>query len=439
MTPKSAKRTAIIIFSVFLGTILLTFLVSFFIRGYRLSIKRKQIVFSPTGLLLANSEPKGASVYIDEELATATDDTLNLSPNEYQIKLEKDGFAPWQKKLTIKKEIVSQTSAVLFRNAPDLKPLTTTNAFNPTLSHDGRKIVFVVSGSSLAGKNGVWVLDLSSSLSLTLSNLKQLTGPIESVDWANTKFVWSPDDKTVLLIQKKQGEVANVFSISTDQLSSSKQLNDTAYFLQTTISEWIKDLDKELKNKLEKLPSLLRETIISSTEAITFNLDEEKFFYTATASARLADNLLPHPPARSTQPETRKIEPGNVYAYDLKEDTNFLIGSTKELGLNYQPENKSQPAPSKSKQVTPTPNPLTTNYLSEPTTLHWLTPNHLVYIDKEKNEVKVVEYDGTNRQTIYSGPFENSFVFPSPSQKSLIILTSLHPNSPGNLYEVKVR
>ncbi len=62
----------------------------------------------------------------DDKLITATDDTIYLEPGTYQIKIVKDGYAPWEKTMSIEKELVAQTNALLFPSAPSLTPLTFT-------------------------------------------------------------------------------------------------------------------------------------------------------------------------------------------------------------------------------------------------------------------------------------------------------------------------
>ena len=79
-----------------------------------------------TGLLVANSFPTAAQVYINDKLTTATDDTLNLDPGEYQVEIKKDGYIPWRKTLNLKKELVSQTNALLFPAVPSLTPISLT-------------------------------------------------------------------------------------------------------------------------------------------------------------------------------------------------------------------------------------------------------------------------------------------------------------------------
>ena len=408
------KKTALIIISAFLLIIGSTIIASLFIRGYRPDLSRRRLNLLPTGLLVANSKPAGASVYIDGKLVTATNDTLNLPPGEYQIKIEKDGYLTWEKKLTIKKEVVVQTNVSLFRATPDLKPLTNTGALNPTLSPNGTKIVYAVTQASSKKKNGIWLLDLSSTLPLSRANNRQLTGPIGHIDWSRAEFIWSPDQRQILLIARNEKEeIESAYLIAADRFTPNEQLGDVSLQLELILTEWRQETEEELKLKLRKLPEPMLKIATSSARMITFSPDEERFFYLATASAQIPANLVPHPPARSTQPEERKLQPGHFYVYDLKEDTNFHLGTKEELGLNQEK-------------------------ITHPT-IYWLDNYHLVFIDQEKSEIKVIEADATNKQTLYAGPFENSYVFPSPSGRSLIILTSLHPDSPGNLYQVKIR
>jgi len=426
METKGARKTALIIAVVFIGVGILTYLASFLISGYRPGFNQEQqFGLMPTGLLVANSDPEGASVYINGKLATATDDTINLSPEHYRVRIEKDGYLPWEKEMVIKKEVVFQTNATLFRANPDLKPLTNTGAINPTASPDKSKIIYAVTQANEERKNGIWLLDLASNLPINRANTRQLTGPINSLDWERARFIWSPDSKSVILIETGLDQkVTNAFQINTDRFTEADQLTDVSFRLSLILQEWQQEKEEELKLGLKKLPEEMIKIATTSATMINFSSDNEKFFYLAIEKVKIPESLIPHPPARSTQPEERELRPGNFYVYHLKEDANFLIGSMEELGMEKKDLNEDIPV-----------------YLREnkPPALSWLTPNHLIFISPEKKEVKVIEADATNRETIYAGPFENGFVFPSPTGKSLITLTSLHPESPGNLYEIRVR
>jgi hypothetical protein len=183
--------------------------------------------------------------------------------------------------------------------------------------------------------------------------------------------------------------------------------------------------------------------------------------YTATEYVEIAQNLLPKPPSPNTQPEVRKLEPNHLYVYDLTEDKNYDLGLVtisnpsvrKDLLLSstYQ-----QSATAAANLVTPitaynrlrTPN----NFESTATNfkLHYSSiyidgfqwyPNSTHILMTAKDRVEIIEFDSTNRATVYSGPFEQSFVYPWPDGSKLIILTNLNPATSAaiNLYTVDIR
>ena len=99
-------------------------------------------IVANTGLLNVNSFPTGAQVFIDDKLITATDDTIYLEPDTYQVKIIKEGYSPWYKALTVQSELVTQSNALLFPSAPSITPLTFTGIDNVNPSPDGQKVLF---------------------------------------------------------------------------------------------------------------------------------------------------------------------------------------------------------------------------------------------------------------------------------------------------------
>jgi len=122
---KPEKKSLLVIFFVIVFIIGATVGIIFFAQGYQISTKGK-ISFLATGIISATSKPKSASVYVDDKLLATTDNAINLPPGNYNIKIVKDGYLPWQKSIQVKKEIAYQTNTQLFRSSPDLKPLTVT-------------------------------------------------------------------------------------------------------------------------------------------------------------------------------------------------------------------------------------------------------------------------------------------------------------------------
>ena len=132
--------------------------ISYYARGYRLDFKTFR--FQPNGILVIKSEPDGASVFINNDLRTATNATISLSPGTYDVDIKKDGFFPWHKRLVIEKEIVTQADVSLFRNVPSLSPVTFSGAQNPVVSTDGTRIAFEVpySKETATDKSGLWTI-----------------------------------------------------------------------------------------------------------------------------------------------------------------------------------------------------------------------------------------------------------------------------------------
>ncbi len=419
------KRSWLVLISVFISIFAGVIVAGFFIRGYKPDIKNK--LLTGTGLLVANSIPKGASVFVNDKLVTATDDTVNLVPDTYKIKIVKDGFLPWEKTIEIKKEIVKQTEAHLFRNAPDLKPITLAGALNPTLSPDGLKVVYSVASASAQTKNGVWLNDLTTQpLNIARDQTRQLTNNSIYYDWSKAKFVWSPDSRQILaFFLNSKDEVDRAYLLPADRFTSVDQLRDISFNLLALVDQWQKEKDSLLEVKLKLLPKELWDPLTKSAVLITFSPNEEKFFYLATQSATIPENLISHPPARSDQPEQREIKPNNVYVYDLKEDTNFLIGEKDQLGVEAE---KLKPGETLGEKLA------RLNY--QP--IYWLATNrHLIFV--EENKIKVIEYDGSNEQVLFAGPFEDSCVYPWPDGNRLMILTSLYSNLPANLYALTIK
>lgn len=425
------KKPYLTIASVLVFIILGISVVSFFIRGYRVDIDNKTI--TTTGLLAANSVPKGASVYIDDKLVTATDDTINLPPGEYTVKIVKDGFFPWQKKVTIKKEVVYQTGAELFTNTPDLKKLTSTGAINPSLSLDGQKIAYSVASASASTKNGVWISNLSNGgLNPIRSSSQQLARVQPGIDWTETNFIWSPDNSQILAISGSIDQPSAAYLLATDRLTPADEIRNVIVQLPIIIEEWEKIRRADLDQQIQTLPEELREIASNSAKLITFSPKEKKFFYLATRENQIPENIIPHPPARSNQPEQRQILPGKIYTYNLEDDTNFYIVDAEKIGIDWQ---KLVENPKEEEKKTTM---LEKYVLNAQASIYWLsTNNHLVFI--EDNQVKVIEVDGTNKQTLFAGPFINGYVFPSPNGNQLITLTTLNPQLPPNLYGVTIR
>lgn len=403
-----------------------------------------------TGLLSANSFPTGAQVFVNDRLVTATNDTIYLEPGEYQVKIIKDGYSDWQKNLVLEPELVVQTNARLFPKAPGITPLTFTGVENISPSPDGQKILFYTSTNSERKKNGLYILDLSENTLSLSKGARQIAEDTTRVDLSGAQFIWAPDSTQLILINNDQQLLLDV-----NKVNNLDSMPDISFRSKQILTDWETEMHLREQQFLNKFPAQVVDLVTQKAQNVYFSPDKKRLLYTATNSAQLASDLVPALPAASTQPQQRQIEPGGIYVYDREEDRNFRVGTQSDtpkaikhllsMSMPGQTISATQSATTSANFNSIQAKDIQTSatnfnvYHSAiySNTLQWHPDSkHLLFTDG--SNVDVIEYDGTNTNTLYSGPFSKEFVYPWPNGSRLLILTSFSPDVPLNLYAVEI-
>lgn len=128
----------------------ITFIIAFLIlaplllmyaNGYRYDFKQGAV--TKTGVLILESKPQKVNVYINNELKyTKTPiNGDNLTPGLYDIKVAKNGYYPWEKKLKIENNLTTfAQDVILFKKSQGVKIIN--GNFNDfTVSKDSEKII----------------------------------------------------------------------------------------------------------------------------------------------------------------------------------------------------------------------------------------------------------------------------------------------------------
>ncbi len=403
-----------------------------------------------TGLLAANSFPQGAEVYVDGKLVSATDNTIYLDPGSYQVEIRRDGYTPWQKKLLLENELVTQTNAQLFKQAPGLTPLTFIDVKNISTSPDGEKILFYTASASSATKDGLYLLDMNNNVLRSQRDARQISDEAAGIDLNTANFTWSPDNSQVILSSNGHELLLDVSKKNT--LATMK---DIGFEKKQLLSEWENQLYVRERQFLAKFPEEVLKIASTAAQNVYLSPDKTKIMYTATASAVLPENIGPTPPSRNSQPESRTLQPGRTYVYDREEDRNFLIdvqpaattSAHKVLlanDLSSRDAKNLDASPSAFQRLqASTSAQIARNFASYYSSLYstgtqWFPDSkHIIYV--EQNRIFIMEYDNTNNTPIYSGPFSNNFVYPWPDGSRLIILTTFSATTPPNLYAVELK
>ncbi|MEK7497838.1 MAG: PEGA domain-containing protein [Patescibacteria group bacterium] len=372
---------------------ILAVIASYYARGYKFNTKTLQ--FSPNGLLVANSEPTGAQIYVDGVLKTATNATIALSPGTYEVQIKKEGFIAWNKKIVVEKEIVTQVEPFLFPTAGSLSPITFAGAMNPAISDDSTKIVYGVSGSPEDNNTGIWI---SETLNLPIGFSRE-PKRITDINPEGAIWIFSPDGR-LLMVTIKDG---SIFTIDTGNFTPQATLTNLGSAGAKKIKDsWEIQKDKKMKANMERLAPELGQILALKGKNIVFSPDEKKVLYEASAEASIPANLIKQLPGSSSQTQEREIKKGYKYVYDLKEDRNFVVAEPNQIAIWF------------------------------PTSSHIVLPM--------KDKVVIEDYDGTNKQTVYSGSYVAPFAFSYLNTSRLIILTNLGSNgNVANLYSLSLR
>ena len=382
-------------------------------KGYRLS--ETGLKLASSGLLVVKSNPDGAQIFINGDLETATNANLSIAPGTYDVSIRRESFLTWNKRLTVEKEEVTQVDAFLFPAAPSLTAVTFDGVGRAVATPELTRVAYEVPQSQNANgdvvnKTGLWVIELANFPLGFTNEPRQITDTsLEGAAWT-----WSPDGRELMLTTN-----LGVYLLDAGKFTPQNEFVNVTSSRESILLEWQEEKKQKLASQLDKLPDELQSILERKASAIVLSPDETKILYTASGEETIPDNLVPPLPGASTQRQERTINEGKTYIYDIKEDRNFLIADSK-VNLDV------------------------VNYLSDKinqteNNLRWFpTSSHLVLIEKDK--VTVMDYDGTNRQEIYSGNYVQPHVYPFVNRERLLILTNLGAETaPTNLYSLSLK
>ena len=229
---------------------------------------------------------------------------------------------------------------------------------------------------------------------------KQLSSNLPNLDWSKFTFTFSPNSKQILAHNTTNN---SNYLIDLSTTTDFKNLYDVTAKLSLIKEDWDLQEQQIIKNNLTLLPTELQQFIsTSSAKNTVFNIDNTMVLYLAQTDGTLKKDIISPPPAQSTQTQSRDIKKDNYYIYDLKDDTNFWLG-TKDL---YRPQ--------------------------------WIAnSNNIIYIEDQK--IQTIEYDHTNQQTLFAGNFNKDAVYPWLDGSKIITLIAPYNNAQENLYSITIK
>lgn len=381
----------------------------FLAKGYRYQSDTQ--TFSGTGIISVSSLPDQASVYLDGHLTTATDDNItSLPPKTYKVRIVKEGYIPWEKDIEVKKGLVSEIKATLYRSIPTIYPITYSGVDYALLSPDNIKLMYIIpngleGGLAAERKSGIWVWVMSTQNGIGFAGGDQQRQIVQSsgVDYSQAKYRWSPDSSQIFVDLPDR-----------KLLLDTNRLNDVPRDITATYEATLKSWDQtEAQTRLTKLAQIedinLRKTA-SESASLKWSSDETKVLYT--------DNL------------------GNFKLNDLSLKKNFelpkatsyeFLPDSKHLVMVERDETKASEGSKESKVgASPKPSP---------------SGNLTIKEQFAQSRISIIEIDGTNKAEIYYGSVEPNVVVPWPDNSRLVVISSLPTQtaSQPNLYGINLK
>jgi hypothetical protein len=398
-----------------------TVLAVLYARGYRLSFGQGEPKVSRTGILNVASSPKGAQVYINDHLSAATDDSINLTPGKYTIRVVKDGYSDWQKDVDIREEEVSAIEALLFPKAPSLQSISTLGVEEAVIDPTGTKLAFKIASAS-ARQNGIYIFDMTQRPLPIL----QGQGSSQLADDTRARFSeanisFSPDGKQLLAsisatvegVDEPESDLATYYLLETDEFNDSPP--DITATIFATLDLWEEQKRAKETARVRSLKPDVATFYRKNFTVLSWSPDEKKILYQASTSAEMPIFMNPRRIGNNFRYERRDLEKNAVYVYDIAEDINTRVVEPVENICRGDTQKDCS------------------------ATFTWF-PNsdHIIYVGDKK--INILEDDGANMVTMYAGHFIGHYVFPWPDGSRIVILTDLGNTSvPPTLYTIGLK
>lgn len=356
--------------------------------GYRIEKGTEEIVdLTKTGMVSAKSIPEGASVYIDDKLTTATNDTVSgIEPGIHKLTIVKKGFEQWSKEVEVFEELVTDITSVLISQSPLFEPLTNTGASFPSVSPSLKKLAYF---SKDEESPGVWLIPIDQGgLNIFRANPTVVLEDTRVNKYSEGKSItWSPDENQ-LLVETQDG-LFYLVDLKTSTAQSTTDINS----IKETWEIKLKEKRLDFVTKLD-IPENIK--TLATTNEVLWSPDEKKFLFITQEGDKLSYKVynMEKPLPVGEKVETTVLE---IPLADIQPVITWYADSYHLL--------------------------LTQGQIAE----------------QRNGTISLVRIDGTNKVEIYGGSLHSPNVYSTPAGDKIIILTTFKSGDKTDLYTVGIR
>ncbi len=381
---KLRNRLLLVAFGVVVFIIATPILV-IYARGFKINWTNFQVV--KTGAFVIKTLPSKATVYLDDKKQkTQTPDTIRfLIPKDYNVRIEKDGYMSWTKRLPINSQFATWINQdrdfiTLFLQRPET--VATTQINYSSLSEDGTELAYL-ENSKLniynINNGSIQNLDTISSFRIPLTfsgNLVWLNG-LDVFKFFQTHNLTTPITPANITKVENNGSFmalqmgGKLYYVNGNNLTLVD--NTSGFNLDGDTIWYVSSTNLKTFNMRTNSQSTINSGLPPNSSAQIIRGDGNTFLILDNSLFTLNDTL-------------EKIYEGVNYAnYDP--DSHLLLFSDNNEILTYNPQTKKSDLILRS--ISPVSNPV----------INWYTG--YVFFTNE-NQVKAIELDGRDHRNTYT-------------------------------------
>jgi hypothetical protein len=280
------------------------------------------------GIITVKTEPKDAQFFLDDKLIDNTPASAEfLTPGEYNIRIEKEGYFPWTKRLEVKTSKVTWINNSLPKLYLLFKNPTETSINENVLDFvvADKKLFYLTNTalvqtyvtdpsqtSNILVPKGFTSLELSPSLGYAilsnqterlLINLnKQTQIPATTLLGKNSELIWNEFDQLFTLdagvlsvidtVEKKKTQLADKLTAATitdNRFYSIVSQNSKLQLQSQTLSSLGKSTETTV---LLDLPNFTKTRIIATPQKELFVIGDDTLYKVNSSLEKLADNII---------------------------------------------------------------------------------------------------------------------------------------------------
>lgn len=188
--------------------IIVAFFSVLFAQGNIIDFTGREIV--STGSIRISSNTNRVTAYLNNEKKNVNDNRIeNLKTGEYSVKIESQGYTPWEGTVKVNSGIVTELNVQLFPTDLEIIEFMADEVDNFYFTNDKKYIYYFIDNSPDSQKNGLWRQTIQESVFSIIENTKlkisDLNLALQNATQGEFDFLISPDNNKILLYNKTSG------------------------------------------------------------------------------------------------------------------------------------------------------------------------------------------------------------------------------------------